>query len=192
VIASSVLIFAACVSGGEDGRLGADTLVDGTKVPEAYLQGVLEDAPPEQQAKLADGGLTFAEYEGAVLDAAECIRSGGLQVIGPSLDGSGTYYEFQAVARNDSFAADQALIADCTQRHMNAVADVWSVQHLPSEDTLQEARVALESCLREAGVALPDEPTSADFASLASEGDPRYGRCSRAIQDTFGLPGFGG
>ncbi len=151
------------------------------------------DAPDFQAAMLADGVITRAEYESASRAAWQCIKNSGVP-IGDQverLDGTlvATVGPF---ATYEEGAAVQPLIDGCNTRFRDRVALAWFLQNQPSAETLAAARASLGACLRDAGIDVPENAASAEFAAIARGGTPEFARCSERVSMQFKLPGFGG
>jgi len=153
------------------------------KIPPGILNTALQSASNFQKKLLADGYLTPAEYESAVLAFVACVRSHGMGIKG-DIRLNGMYrYDFMITWRKDEPNA-QKFINDCNTEYRSAVDDVW----LQMTESLQ-ARVIGESeqfaadCLRQKGFT-PDQASS-NSASPAAQS--AYNACVTATQSRFDL-----
>jgi hypothetical protein len=163
-----------------------------------------EEASDSQREAMADGEVTFAEYEAAALRAVQCIDE-----IDGVVRGEARYSEhtrtYELGARyslppgeritidnmNESPYRERGEKTDaCYREHWNGINNAWAAQNQPSEQELFAARQALAACLREAGIDVPDPASQEDFAGL--ERTESYFPCVERIEEEFGIPGFGG
>lgn len=173
-------------------------------IPRARLQEAINGAPPSQAAALADGKLSFAEYEAAVFAMASCVLSSGLGITfaiidpdgnlkivdGPVLNRRGRYeYGFLYYG---PIASSETEIAACKKEFLERVELFWIENVAPTQRDIDAARRALAACMREAGEEIPLDATPADFSSYQSRPSEPYDHCRRRISYDFGLPGFGG
>jgi predicted dehydrogenase len=157
-------------------------------------QGATTDAPGSQtdfqEAALADGVVTFAEYERAMLATIECLRDGGVEVT-DATPVPGDRLTFEFYSGDDDREAVRAAYQDCYERFAVAIDRAWATANAPTEEELQEARQALAECLRDAGEDVPEQPALEDFVRLQQTAEA-FGRCSQAISEEFGIPNFAG
>jgi hypothetical protein len=180
------------------------------RVPAVELEspaagGPLSGISDFQRALLADGVLTLAEYEQAILAFRECAVGLGYQLREwmPRHDRG---YSVSATYRlpegqKESLETAQSRTAQlqrCHREYLEAVGYVWIKEHHPSESEFQQAREALGACLREQGEEFPANPTEGDFTRyhrtpLAARANiDAFPICQERIADEFDLPGFGG
>jgi hypothetical protein len=156
----------------------------------SLIQRVRDEGTAEQRAAVADGVVTFEEYERSALAYISCLESAGFSVDG-TLRFRGRYYDIVAQTAGTQTVEMQEAWSDCAQEFA-LILDVWSVQNQPSEAELQAARRALAECLREHGIEVGDPPSGEELGILAQAGRPGFARCSVEVSETFGLPGFAG
>ena len=150
-----------------------------------------EAASPSQRRAMEDGEVTFAEYEAAALRAVQCINDIGDLAGEAVFDKSSNTYQVAARGRVGPDSDKKRIQTDdCYKEHWNAINDAWGAQNQPSEKELADARTALAACLREAGLAIPDPASPADFAPHQSTAV--FQTCAREVGEKFGLPNFGG
>ena len=151
-----------------------------------------------QQQILADGKVTFDEYERAVLAMVACAKEAGFAPQEePKPDRRGVYYlSFaQDLAGADEARREEAsnAIRQCYRTYFTTVQDAFRRQVAPSESELQRARNDLGACLRDNGIAAPERPSSADWSAYmrpgaSSAGDiAAFRGCLAAVQDTYAL-----
>lgn len=146
-----------------------------------------------QRNLLNDGQLTYQEYEASVLATVQCLRERGVTISVEPRPAPGKRIEFAYASTAEDDAAASAAYDECYREYENLVDIVWFRQNQPSEQTLDAARAALAKCLRAAGVALPDDPSPADFRAVAMSGDRAFSDCQARISQDFDLSsGFAG
>lgn len=160
-----------------------------------------EMADDEQREAMADGEVTFAEYEAAALRAVQCVDEINGEIYGEARYDERTH-TYQVAARQpppasgqiDLNSPDQVRMAKatdaCWKSHWNGINNAWAAQNQPTEQEMFDARQALAACLREAGIEVPDPASQEDFAGL--ERTESYFPCVKRIEQEFGIPGFGG
>ena len=118
---------------------------------------------------MADGTVTFAEYERAVLATIACGREGGLSVTQPQLDASGTYYSYTFSMQG---ADDDTLLAihdACYEEYLSSVDFEWAAENELSGRELAEEVQKVRSCLAGAGFATPNGVTPDELFDLLNE-----------------------
>lgn len=144
------------------------------------LEGAL---PPEHATVLSDGHVSFEEYEAAVFDTVRCLEGAGFTVVGPDLRFKGKRYVYSALGDADKDPSE------CFGKNQT-IEDAWSLQNLPSEAELNEARSALAQCFRDHGVEVEANPAEGYFQRFA--GSAVHRQCSNEVSEEYGLPFFGG
>lgn len=162
-----------------------------------------------QSAVLADGVVSFSEYQAAVFAAVQCWKNEGLAVDGygnipgPVLTARGLYQYIQVPPTGMTKADQAAKIAKCNIQYVSVLQPLWTDHVAPSQQDVQAARDALGACLREKGYEVPAHPTREDFLGIVfPDGTPADGAqvefppgfqgCATKIDDQFGMPGFRG
>jgi len=156
-----------------------------------------QTATESQREAMADGEITFDEYEAAALRAVQCITERGDMRAEALYDADTKTYQLAMRMDYPPGSVDRSYIEkkvaeadECYREHWNGINDAWSAQNQPSEQELAAARSAFASCLRESGLEVPDSPGPGDLEPFL--GTEEYLACARRIQAEFGLPGFGG
>ncbi len=172
---------------------------EGSGKPDDALQGLnsvaltelRKGAGEEQAAMLADGEVSFDEYEQAILSTIKCISNAGIAVGTPELKYQRKYYWYDWQIPGEK--ADELFpkLDACTSVWL-PVVDAWYLENAPTEEEISAGRRALVSCLRDAGIDIPVEPTEQDFARLRSSPSPDFINCVEKIREEFGLIGFAG
>lgn len=134
---------------------------------EGFPPGYAADASEFEKEILADGEVTYAEYERANLSIVDCLEDNGVQateVLPASEDG---FLNFNFVRPDDP--AEQrrveAFFADCEKQYAQYVFAVYWKQNLPSGEELADRKELLLECLDEAGLTgLSDDPTTTELA----------------------------
>lgn len=206
LVTAVVLVAAACTGGvvgpadrtsspvastttaGPIGVPSTDTVGDAPSTTSSVPATMPGDIPAFQRALLEDG-VTFAEYESAVLAAAACIEQHGFEVYGPftgdQLPRGKVYapgsdpsqrYSLGVVTPDTASAeiqnAARSALDDCQTEYLDYVDAAWDDVVAPSEEDLNRFYTDLVACLRGNGFDI-DEPWT------------RW-----EIDDLFGLPGF--
>lgn len=209
-----VLVAAACTTVSNPGGTNTTSTGDGTsllgtsttatslaRTPTTADAGTSSTAPvssastmPEEisefQQALLEDGVTFDEYETAVLAAAACIQERGFEVYGPyrddQLPGGRKLYApgydpslgyslgvtYPATAGDEFQDAADAAYDDCVAEYLDFVDAAWSDVVAPTEEDLDRFYADLVACLRDQGFTIDDPWTRSDIDGL------------------FGLPGF--
>lgn len=165
-----------------------------SKVANDPIASMISQATDEEKPALADGKVTAAEYESAVLATAKCMTENGITFYeSPHWDEatrSRLKFSYKGGStREDALAAD-AIYDSCRTQHSAIVEQVWILQDLPSERTLQQARAEFEQCLRAAGVAVSEGATSGELANLSAQ--DAFWPCAKDVERKYQLPGFAG
>lgn len=185
-VVSGMVMVAACGDGD------ANDLSGEYEIPPGLLEQHLEDASEFQRELIEDGIITFADYERAVYATVACLEERGVDVVeGPELTGRNVY-QFTYAA--DDREQGPVVYWECYEEHQVVIDRVWAGtgQENPTEEELEEARAALEACLRGAGIDLPGGASSADFAAVAESDPTIFQPCSEEVSDEFDMPGFAG
>lgn len=210
--------FCACAA-GSDARLARASFIivvfgilasacgsetaSGPPTPKAGLEGLWntawEEASKSQREAMADGEVTFAEYEAAALRTVQCIDD-----IDGVVRGEARYNEhtrtYELGARyslspgeritidnmNESPYRERGEKTDaCYREHWNGINNAWSAQSQPSEQQLNDATQALAQCLHDAGVEIPEAAGPEDLAG--TERHAAYVPCVERIEQEFGI-----
>jgi len=155
------------------------------------LTELRKGAGKEQLEMLADGEVTFQEYEQAILSTITCISNAGITVGTPELKYQRKYYWYDWEIPGDK--ADELFpkLDACTGA-WRPIVDAWYLEIAPTEAEISAGRRALLTCLRDAGIDIPVEATEQDFARLRSSPSPKFLKCVEKVREEFGLVGFAG
>jgi len=155
------------------------------------LTELRKGAGKEQLEMLADGEVTFQEYEQAILSTITCISNAGITVGTPELKYQRKYYWYDWEIPGDK--ADELFpkLDACTGA-WRPIVDAWYLEIAPTEEEILAGRRALVTCLRDAGIDIPVEATEQDFARLRSSPSPKFLKCVEKVREEFGLVGFAG
>ena len=155
------------------------------------LRELRKDAGDEQAAMLEDGKISFDEYEQAILPTIRCISNAGITVGPPELKYQRKYYWYDWEIPGDR--ADQLFpkLDACTS-NWQPVVDGWYLENAPAEEDIASGRRALVTCLRDAGIDIPTQPTEQDFARFRSSPSRDFIGCTEKVREEFGLIGFAG
>lgn len=150
------------------------------------------------RAILADRRITFAEYEGAVLQMVQCAAAGGAYPPPgqPRLDATGSY-RLNFTWKPEDAARAATAVADCGRQYLDPVQALWTAARsatLP-QSAIERARTAFWSCIAGAGVDIggrPRDSSSLEFVLNAAGGPGAVQACQERIFSEFGLENFGG
>jgi hypothetical protein len=134
-----------------------------------------------QESVLADGYLTFADYERAVRATVDCIREQGFAVDGPTrfpdapfivvvpgVDPSLRFvWTFEDVP--DQGALDE-VAESCRAQWSYWVEHAWDLQNEPSEQDIQAWLDRAWQCARDRDLPLSDPPTEDDATAAVAAG----------------------
>ncbi len=171
-IAVFLLLLGAC--GGKGG------VAQGPLPTQLPLDQRMGFAPSEFQREiLADGVVTFAEYEGAVLAGARCVADRGVSVEPPFWDENAyrfVYYTKVELPPEATPAEEQAAVDlmnsvsdDCWREYQAFVEQAWDNQSIPEADERARLVDQLVSCIRSAGVEVGMSPSYEDLSDLMAE-----------------------
>ncbi len=188
IVAITIVAIAAlsCRNGGSE-----ETNDSPERLSSVALTELRKQAGDEQLSMLADGQISFDEYEQAILSTIKCISDAGISVGPPELKYRRKYYTYDWEIPGDR--ADELFpkLDACTSA-WRPVVDGWYLENTPTEEEISSARRALVACLRDAGIDIPAEPTEQDFARLRSSPSRDFIGCADRIAEEFGLIGFAG
>ncbi len=132
---------------------------------------------PEFQARLIEGGVTFSEYESAVLTAMSCLNDAGIDVEGPHLEQGGRFLSFdfgifpEGTPDSEVEAASQAM-SRCEDEYLTYVVDAYTKENQPSEAEVAERERLRRECAADLGFDISgDSPDSALYDLLLSYPD---------------------
>ena len=158
LVSATVLIAAACGSGGEAG--------DGV--------ASLEATEPVAGAPEADDAVV--DQEQAMLDFSACMRDNGIEIDDPTVDAEGNlqFGGFRGAAQDPE--ADRDLIRgafDTCQEHLEGIALGRGEGIDPTE--LQDTLLEYASCMRDNGYDMDDPDLSAFGPGAGGEREPGEG-----------------
>lgn len=194
------------------------------KVGEAGLQGSVATPPPEanksdapvnvaslpqdlsgyQRKILGDGVLTATEYQKAAFDAVRCHQEYGATIKGyprfmgeegapePWWSPRGQYMFVAAYPKDDPLAQEHN--QSCTSTYFSVIEPIWDDHIAPTPKEVQEARDIVGRCLNEAGIAVPEHPSTQDLVPIVQPRllDPPVNTCLRLGAEHIGMPAFMG
>lgn len=211
VIAAS-LLSASCEGGTERDSSTPSVVGNSYRLTADQKSRALAQASDFERTLLADGVLTFEEYEEATFAAIQCMKSSGFgigpgdgpevqdKLEGPRLTPRGRYTYNPYSPPN--FDRDEfiRIITDCKRRYTDVVDFFWAVKTAPAETELQRMRSEIAACLRAVGHEVPEQPSSLELARVMypPDGKPQsglgpaqfYADCARPVADQHGLYGF--
>lgn len=122
------------------------------RIPDSALAG----ASDFEQELLADGQVTFVEYERATNEMVRCLTEKGVPASEPRpalAPGFLTYGVFEPAVTEAADLVSSAREA-CERRFGSVVFAVYFAQHIPTGAQLQKEKQALIDCANEAGLAI--------------------------------------
>lgn len=134
---------------------------------EGFPPGYASNASDFEKEILADGVVSYAEYERANLTIVECLEDAGIavtQVVPASEEG---FLNFNFVRTDDPGGARRvdAAYADCEKQYAQYVFAVYRKQNLPTGVELTERKADLVACLEGAGLSdVSADPTTTELA----------------------------
>lgn len=161
-VASASIMMLACAP--------AAPFTGGDSRTERLAEQMMSQVSSYQQEILADGVVSAAEYEGAVLATKACIeeRAPSIEVSAPEPRMDGITFGISMGWNAGGDAARDAGLAEQAQDSYNACAgefhegveQVYYQQNLPSEEERLQILTELVACLRDAGVSsVSDAPS---------------------------------
>lgn len=158
------------------GALGASAVVASCGTPPdqpLFSPEQISEAPTFQRELIADGVVTWAEYESAVIAQHECVSAAGYAPGQIEKQGSqlvfDTTMEYGGVA--DPEAADAKFmdaLTKCEDEFITYVGSLWSESLVIDDPAEREKRMAqFASCLRDSGVDVSDDVSLEELASAA-------------------------
>lgn len=164
-------LVAACTGGDDDAEPG-DPAVD----PSDITTSGFADPSSRQLEMIADGEVTFEEYEEAFFAYIQCALDAGIRIREePRLDAHGQYYSASfSMGAGAEYETNRLNLDTCQDRHLLSVLVLYADTTRPSESVLQKANEAVVSCLATNGIEMPSHLSLDDFAILleaAASGD---------------------
>ncbi|MGK2964038.1 MAG: hypothetical protein ACSLFM_00350 [Tepidiformaceae bacterium] len=121
-----------------------------------------------QRALLADGELSFADYESSVLLFAQCVQEAGIRFDNAPVYNKGNRrfeYTIQLGASDAAAQESDAVVNKCFVAHLVSIQSLWNRLNQPTESDLIEANEAWMACLEEQGL---------DTAEVPAWGSPEW------------------
>lgn len=147
-----VVATATACSAGQNGQYAHEASPEAVAFIERSRSAISET----QWSALEDGHVTWAEYEGAILDMLTCLKASGIAAHGPFDMNDGRYLDYSYEGGPDDDAA-------CMLEHFSFVSQVWQFQQLPSGAELARVVSEYRACLGTAGFS---PPVDADLDAL--------------------------
>lgn len=110
-----------------------------------------------QQAILADGTVTEAEYVDALNKAADCVAAAGLGAVRPGDPQLGGELKFMVnVGNPKDFEAARQAAGQCETKFVSALEQPWTVQQQGGAQGAAAWKASVARCLRAAGASVSD------------------------------------
>lgn len=130
---------------------------------------------PFQAGILADGHVTYEEYERAVHAAMDCLEEAGVTVEGPhSVERRGiTFlnYSYGAVEREADLAQFEETFDTCHMTYESAVKEAYAYQHRPTPAQVQRHHELVVACLVRHGAEVPGGIGPAELPQVLQDSD---------------------
>jgi len=172
----SMLVLAAC---------GGSSIPNGGTDPEVFSSSSAAAPPPalrlppadgssgvsepdalsaHQTGVLADGEVSFAEYEASVLAHLACLEDAGVRTSGPNPSNAGLMLTW-SMTPPPGMSDDEFLDieARCLSESLDVVEEVYAESIRPDERMLQEYAENLRVCLNDAGADLEEGLTEQEI-----------------------------
>jgi hypothetical protein len=141
---------------------GSRDHAQGPSVPSVAEQGSQSEA---QKQALADGRVTFDEYEAGFLRYKDCVASAGYPLTNVQFDSATQLYRADvAGAAVDGGADDQ-----CYRREFEALDKSWQANTDRPGNFDLKVIGWYRDCLAKAGVSLPDDRPGVNYLDLMHE-----------------------
>jgi hypothetical protein len=206
-VAATALI--GCGGSEESLDLGSAT-PSAMVISQGELASIVEQTSAYQRDLLADGLLTFPEYEGAIFEAVRCEEAAGFVILaypesgkpgrpGPELTARGEYQYVQSAPETADRSILGPALQKCENEYVDIVRRLWAQHTAPSIQEMQQARDAIAECLAAHSVPAPVHPSGQELMRIAfppsgipdkpKPAEPYLG-CAMAAAESFGLPGY--
>jgi hypothetical protein len=141
---------------------------------------------------MKDGRLTFSEYEQAFFAMVQCVEEAGLTVLEtPQVSADEAYYLAIWYPDRQSLDTGQPAADRCRLEDFEFVDRVWAQRDPGKYETIYATALAgLAGCVRDRGLALPEQPELDDLHRYRDAFDPVYFQCLKTVQDADRLPGW--
>lgn len=166
------------------------------------VAGRFEVAGEAEQPAIADGVLTFDEYESLVLATVGCMENAGVRVVhsagygradgiqgGPRLSSRGVDSYFgQVTTYSATPPTAQFRTIDLCKAGSAQVEHLWAQHAAPGEPDLQAMRDFMARCLERSGVSPAESPSDQDLRRVLEEGmlsREAYRECQFQAADAF-------
>jgi hypothetical protein len=172
----------------------------------------MANSSPFERGLLADGVLSFADYERSTFSMIDCVKERGFEVIhfkrmvvydlndtspGPRLTTRGKYlFSFVGSPGSDATTLSSR-VAECKRTYSAGIELLWAEHISPTLAEQQEIRDTMAECVRSAGQSVPEHPSQADLDLLAYPPDGMadqgqmapewFEQCYATIADEFEL-----
>lgn len=143
---------------------------------------LFDNLTPAQTRILADGRVTRAEYQSAIQDSIQCLRSMGLEVSGPNFQPNGLLTYSYESSNQSSEPPTGAPPGDTCQKLSATVEAVYILQHSGTVEDAKRSLIESIRCLNNAGLSLPLDATPG-VVNEQSRDAVAQGRITREVQD---------
>lgn len=180
------------------------------EISASILPGTIAEATEYERQLIADGVLSFADYERYVLDTIACLEDGGLVVMhdpnafesfdgvsrttglqgalpGPMLGNDGSYHYLPTSREPEALSR---VVGACQEEYGRTINRLWAQHVAPDELDLNAYRAAMGQCIRDAGHDAPESPSAEELLAIRQANGPGsdpewYSVCERRITAEF-------
>ncbi len=135
----------------------------------------------QQAAALADGYVTWDEYESSVWAAFTCIKDAGFEPLSePHLNavGNNLIYSFRAGGPGGT----SRVFIPCMEQNSMLVEQIWAGQIRPSVEVLEAAESAMRGCLVAGGYDAAEVESAPSFTDFQGRDDGgAFSTCVREV-----------
>lgn len=171
LVASTLLAGCSSAPPTESAKSTGGPLLDRIE-SEAEVAG----ASDAQLEALADGEVTFAEYEQAVRESVACLRASNIDVVGDQVDSSGPFpvitYSYAATAPGLSASQADEIAQGCLITHsvfVEAAYQTGPVAVEAMDEFFEEVREEFVGCLEQGGLVVEPDASRDELERSAAE-----------------------
>lgn len=145
-------------------------------VDQIQTEAELAGASDAQLEALADGEVTFAEYEQAVRESVACLRESNIDVVGDRVDSSGPFpviaYSYAETAPGLSASQTDEIAQGClttNSMYVEAAYQTGPVAVQAMDEAFEEVREDFVGCLEHGGASVDPDASRDELEHIAAE-----------------------
>lgn len=187
----SVWLLGACRSGSDqaDGPNQAASMSDSVTL-DSSLSAFVRSVPVSAYAEriLADGVVTFDEYEQSFFAMIQCFKEHGVHLKGePNLD-IAMHYSYTLTYGPQEAANVRSSAASCSGEYFEPISRaLGSFKPADFDEKMEQARTWITSCMRDRGADVDESLTSAEMRTMLEKQDRVYLQCLLLAKSEFNL-----